>query len=210
MRGELERGGNDMDREQLEFRICQYLDGTVPAEEIDALQQILDRDADARAMLAEHRRLKGHFAAALPSLDWDRLAGHLSAAVADSERQAEADRRRLHFAWIAPWGKLAAAASVVLAMTAALLVARHEHRPAAVVPTQVAQRPSDIVIVAQPERPTGPSTEQITIGPSPALAANGGDWRYAQGVVAEPGPSVVVSRADVRQPGHDANAPLPR
>jgi anti-sigma factor RsiW len=201
-----------MDREQLEFRICQYLDGTLPAGDRAALEQTLAADADAQAMLAQHRRLQQQLNRhlATPELNWDRLAEHLSASVAEA---AAADVRGsqpislpVRFGWRQPWGWLSAAASVLLAATVTLLVARHARHAVAPLPLEMANRPSSIVIVPQPEPPAGSPVEQITIGPSPALAAQGGDWRYAQGVVAAPSRAVVVSRADA---GRDNHAPLP-
>src|SRR5438105_19050 len=78
-----------MDREQLEFRISQYVDGTLPAAEVAALEAVLAADAEARAVLEDFRKLDAAMKdqARLPQIYWDRLAAHLSDAVA---RQDEA------------------------------------------------------------------------------------------------------------------------
>jgi hypothetical protein len=202
-----------MDPEQLEFRICQYVDGTLPPADCAALEQTLIADAGARSILAQHRRLQQHLnrAMTLPTLNWDRLAEHLSEAVTAVDPTATSAPAAplslpLRFGWNLHRPRLAAAASVVLAITAGLLVFHHARLASARLPVEMAQRPSNIIIVPQPQPPAGLPLEQINIGPSPALAQQGGDWRYAQGVVAEPSRAVVVSRADARHDNHAAPA----
>lgn len=75
-----------MNRDQLEFAITQYLDGTLPPERVAALEQLLQSDEQARELLAEHRRLDailkaGRQLAAPPALDWDRIATTISDAL---------------------------------------------------------------------------------------------------------------------------------
>jgi anti-sigma-K factor RskA len=72
-----------MTSEELEFNICQYLDGTLVEEQRIALEALLERDAGARELLAEHRRLDEAMKAssAMPRMRWDKLADHLSKAV---------------------------------------------------------------------------------------------------------------------------------
>src|SRR5215217_7013902 len=74
--------------EQLEFRISQYADGTLPAAEVAALEMTLASDADARALLDEYRALDASLKRdlPLPEIKWDRLAEHLSGAVAEEDR----------------------------------------------------------------------------------------------------------------------------
>ena len=76
--------------EQLEFQISQYADGTLPAEEVAALEAVLAGDAEARALVAEYRSLDATLKRELPlpNVRWDRLAEHLSKVVAG---EAEAD-----------------------------------------------------------------------------------------------------------------------
>ena len=71
-----------MSPEQLEFAITQYLDGTLPAEDVVALERRLVENAEARAMLEEHRRLTTMLRAEPgPALAWDEVAGDLQAVV---------------------------------------------------------------------------------------------------------------------------------
>ena len=73
-----------MTKDQLEFAISQYLDGTLPPEELSALERVLESDAEARRMLEAYRSLdvlaKG--ALRLPALDWGRVSSSISQAVA--------------------------------------------------------------------------------------------------------------------------------
>jgi anti-sigma factor RsiW len=75
-----------MNRDQLEFAITQYLDGTLPPQQVSALEQLLQTDELARELLAEHQRLDAIFeiarqATAPPALDWDRIATTISDAL---------------------------------------------------------------------------------------------------------------------------------
>ena len=158
--------------EQLEFQIAQYADGTLPAEDRVALEQVLATDADARAMLDEYRRLDATLKRELPvpAMNWDRLATHLSDVV------AEEDRATTTIAWpLRNWGKLAAAAAIILLIgTVALLQLRPATPHSTVVvnvnQTQPATNGSATVVVVV----TGPAAQttdaapvvEINVGPS--------------------------------------------
>ena len=72
-----------MTPEELEFNICQYLDGTLPDAQRTVLEALLEHDAAARQLLAEHRKLDAAMknVSPLPELQWDRLADHFVNAV---------------------------------------------------------------------------------------------------------------------------------
>jgi anti-sigma factor RsiW len=71
-----------MTLEQLEFSITQYLDGTLPAEDVGALDARLASDPQARAMLDEQRALTDLLRGQPgPDLDWAEVARDLSAVV---------------------------------------------------------------------------------------------------------------------------------
>ena len=55
-----------MNREQIEFAISQYLDGTLNPLKRAGVEAHLEKDADARALLEEYRRLDGVLKGALP------------------------------------------------------------------------------------------------------------------------------------------------
>jgi hypothetical protein len=70
--------------DSLEFSISQYLDGSLPPEEVAALEARLKDDPSARELLAEYQRLDAmlkNSTPATPAIEWDRLAGQLSDAV---------------------------------------------------------------------------------------------------------------------------------
>src|SRR5215210_1346024 len=103
-----------MTRDELEFSISQYLDGTLAAAERDALEERLATDAEARAVYAEYEALNGAFAAmpAVPEIDWDQFAGKISAAVAREELPAQSYRIG---SWFRPVRLAAIAASLLVA-----------------------------------------------------------------------------------------------
>ena len=130
--------------EQLEFQIAQYADGTLPAAETAALERVLAGDADARALLDDYRRLdaslKGEMP--LPAMDWDRLASHLCAAV------AEEDRAMTTIAWpLRNWGRIAAAAAIIVVIGS---MALWHLRPATIAP------PNDSFVKVVPPSSAGP------------------------------------------------------
>ncbi len=169
-----------MIREELEFQISQYLDGTLPARESAALEERLATDAEARAIFAEYQQLNQSLQAnlPLPRIDFDSLATKISAAVAREEIPA---RRMFIGKWRAP-AALALAASVVIAVGIAI----HLYKP---------QKPAPISVVAQGAsviEVSGPSAEvavnkpvlDISISPAPGLAEN--NWRIAEDVIYRP------------------------
>jgi anti-sigma factor RsiW len=87
-----------MTSEQLEFAITQYLDGTLPPEEVGALQARLESDPEAQALLAVHERLTTLLRSLPgPELDWSELAGDFSAVVTGTvDEAAQAPDQRLN------------------------------------------------------------------------------------------------------------------
>ena len=162
-----------MDREQLEFQISQYADGTLPATEVAALEELLKTDAEARAMLDTYRRLdlvlKNEWA--LPEMNWDRLATHISARVAQEDAAANDANRSYRIAW-PTWGRVAIAAMLLIAIGLAFLHLLPRGQ------TNIVQRPGDattnptavpMILVQGPqsERSAGKVVEIVTIQPSP-------------------------------------------
>lgn len=71
-----------MTPEQLELSITHYLDGTLPPEDIGALEQILAADPVAQAIFQEHEKLTAVLRSQpLPEMDMGELARDLSAVV---------------------------------------------------------------------------------------------------------------------------------
>ena len=159
--------------EQLEFQIAQFADGTLPAGERAALERVLADNADARVLLDEYRRLDATLKREMPApaMNWDKLAAHLSDAVA-----AE-DRATTTIAWpLRHAGKLAAAAVILIIIGSMLLwslrpgVPRDNSFVNIVPPSRPTPNPTAVAIVeisgpaAQPA--SQPAVAQIEIGPS--------------------------------------------
>ena len=78
-----------MTNEELEYSISQYLDGTLPAEEVGALEARLAADAAARGLLEEHRALTKFLRSEPgPDMDWAEVAADLSAVVTGTVSEA--------------------------------------------------------------------------------------------------------------------------
>src|SRR5688572_14155868 len=108
---------NDMDLEQLEFQISQHLDGTLPAAERAALLQRIESDPVARELFETHRRIDAELRTGLrtPAVNWDRLAEHLSARVAEAD-EAQAPAPTLKPTFVRRMMPFAIAAMVLIAL----------------------------------------------------------------------------------------------
>src|SRR5437867_6381233 len=85
-----------MTRDQLEFAISQYLDGTLPPLETAALEERLANDANARELLAGYQRLNALVKSSLPEppqIDFEAFSTKLRDRLAD----VEAPIRRYRF-----------------------------------------------------------------------------------------------------------------
>lgn len=182
--------------ESLEFQICQLVDGTLPPAEREALLRQLDADPQARTLLAQHQRLQQGLGQlmALPAFDWTEVNAQLSGAIATAARPAAA------WGWRRWAGGFAAAACAVLAGSLALH--SFHAKQAAPEPVEVASRSPKIlnITVGANPQPSGSGVEQITVGPSQALVAQGQTGRYADAVVVQPTRAVVTARADAKPP----------
>jgi anti-sigma factor RsiW len=192
-----------MTRDELEFSISQYLDGTLAAAERDALEERLATDAEARAVYAEYESLNAAFAVApaLPDIDWDQFAGKISAAVAREELPAQSYKIG---PWVGPMRLAAIAASLLVAGGVAFSLLR----PGDGTPgggTQVVREPTRIVAV-DPPAPDALANAANSNGSTlhVAIAPPSGDGqpvvlRYADSVVQRPSRAVIVSAAPVAQ-----------
>jgi anti-sigma factor RsiW len=190
-----------MTRDELEFSISQYLDGTLAGDEEAALEARLAVDADARALLAEYRTLDAALKAApLPAVDWDKLAAHVCGAVAREEEPATSYR----IGFVRTMTRLALAACVLVGLGFGIrMLQRAQTNPTG---GAVAQKPTkppvEIVVVdASPAAPAA-STEPvgaIVVGPSterPSFAS------YHDDVISRPS-EVLVARGG--ETVHDAS-----
>ncbi len=151
-----------MTRDQLEFLISQYVDGTLPPDEHAALEHRLQSDTKARQILNEFRSLNDLLRTQLPSIpdvNWDQFAAGTSRAIADEE--APAIRMRIF-----TWSRLAIAASVLLVVGIGMLINRSA-------PTK--NNPPKLQAFAHIEGPTAepatqPAVVQVTVGPATEVA----------------------------------------
>jgi anti-sigma factor RsiW len=87
-----------MSPEQLEFILTQYLDGTLPPEQLDALERTLETDERAQALRDEHERLTALLRSQpMPEMDWDDLARDFCAVITGNvDEQSQAEDQRLN------------------------------------------------------------------------------------------------------------------
>jgi anti-sigma factor RsiW len=190
-----------MTRDQLEFAISQYIDGTLPPLETTALEERLATDAEARALLAEYRQLDDALETSLagvPAVAWDRFAQHLSDAVAQEEPPLR------HYSLVA-WRRAAAvalAACVALVCGIAFLSYRVGSSDATAQGLSGAQ---PVVLVIGPQVEQAPQTQtvaQVAVGPAPTMTDS---WRYAETIISRPA-VVMIDRAS--RPAQDSDSGL--
>src|SRR6185437_1220044 len=148
-----------MTRDELEFSISQYLDGTLPEAQRPALEARLAADAEAQAILAEERALTRLLRSEpLPEVRWDRLAESISSAI-DEQLDERVARASWWVRFRLPAG-LAVAASALLAIGIATYVLMHGNR--AVVNPNPGANPNPVAVATltvegpQADEPSGP------------------------------------------------------
>ena len=163
-------------RDQLEYAISQYIDGTLPPVESAALEERFAVDAEARELLAEYRSLDRSLKASLPmpTVAWDRLHAHLSEVVS----REEAPVRHYSFRTHARVAAVALAACVAVVFGVMFLSNRTASGPAS---------PQPVAIIVGPQVESASqqvaSVTQVSIGPAPTMSDS---WRYAETVVSRP------------------------
>jgi anti-sigma factor RsiW len=182
--------------EQLEFAISQYADGTLPPSQRAALEARLGTSPALMAMLDEYREFGGAFrdaSPALPAINWERLAVHLSDAVAQSDVQDDDHVRGYESPWAMP--RVMRMASLAVAACLALAIGISFERRAK--PAAAPVGPSEIAVAGPAaDAPAGAVVEQIAVGPSPAVAMDDSTFRYGDsGVVSQPA-RVVIATSD--------------
>jgi len=177
----------------LELSITQYLDGSLSPSERAALEKLLESDAEARAMLEEHRKIDALLKSSpVPEIRWDVLAGQISAAVAKVEIPVEAEPARgYRMNWMRIGMPMAIAASLLIGIG----IAFHLFRPQAPHLTTVNQLKAIAVITGpQVETTTAASDVQITVGPAQVASSDDSMlWRYSDDVTSRPAHVTVAS-----------------
>jgi anti-sigma factor RsiW len=191
-----------MSRDELEYAISQYIDGTLPMLERDTLEVRLATDAEAREILAEYRKLDAVLKTALPTpaIAWDRLSDQINRATAQEEapiRHYSIGRALGSMSWA---GRVAIAASLLFAISLVTYFI-NDHGQAgnpglarngviAVTGPQIERAPADAVVA------------QIAIGPAPETPH---EWFASEDVVTRP-TVVLIDRANTS--GQDSDSSL--
>ena len=196
-----------MTREELEFSVCEYLDGTLGEAERVALEGRLASDPEAREILCEERALTVALRSGeLPEVKWDSLAERISGGI-DEELEERVERASWAIRARSPWF-MAAAASVGLVLGLAVFYGVNQRGgnsggTGGVTPVPVAL----VVEGPQEDRPAGPVVTEVSIGPggsyakAPSLApyADEMDTRPTRVAIAA-GTPVVVEEAPAPSP----------
>jgi anti-sigma factor RsiW len=196
---------NDIIMRDVEFLIVQYLDGSLAEGERAALEARLANDPEARALLDEHRALDVLLRRdRIPDIRWDVLSRHLSSAVMAAQMpEVEEPVHTLRMPWVGWAGKLAIAATLVIA-TGIVIVALKHGSPKTTSPmasttikTNV-QVATGFVSVTGPkaEGESGPAESQVSVGPSRAIAGESMLAQYNDEVISRPAHIMVASGAN--------------
>lgn len=201
-----------MTRDELEFSISQYVDGTLVDDgQRSALEERLATDAEARALYAEYQTLQGVLVSSLPmpEVDWDQFASRVSAAVEREEMPAQSYKISR---WFSRPMQFAVAASVLIAGSIALTMLRPgggggggatgpgTRGPAAIAPTQIVR--IDAPAAAEsPEAVAATSAQPaLSVAIVPPAADDGRPTvLYADSVVQRPSRAMIVSATPVAQ-----------
>ena len=198
--------------EDFEFRISQYADGTLSAEEASALEAELATNSEARALLEEYRKLNATLkhALPLPAINFDRLADHLSDAVAAADDQPAVTIKL--FAWTRA-AQVAIAATILLVIGSAAWLTLRPAQPLeqiVISGPQTAPTPLGglaIVEVSGPsiESAAQPAVVEVAIGPSDLAKQQ--PLTYAAEDIIYRAPRVVIASTAVKR--QDTVASLP-
>ena len=196
------------DAEQFEFAISQYADGHLSPDQLADFEARLTENPVAQATLSHHRQLNSVLksSAHLPEMHWDRLAAHLSNAIADV---AEPPSIKLFpNRWVRGFGSLAMAACVLIASVLGIRSYLSHPKPTE---NQVVISPKstgsvNVAINTQatpilveiggpdPEPATGIAVADISIGAGPQAAINDSP-AFAEGIITRSPRSLIASNA---------------
>jgi hypothetical protein len=180
-------------REELEYSISQYIDGTLPLLDRNALEERLAVDAEARGILAEYQKLDNTLKRAmprLPAIAWDRLAGEIQQAVAAVEDPPVRHYSIRSLVTATSWTHRLAIAALLLLGVAITTFILNNSNPGTTTPRQASG--TLVVVGPQPQQASQPAIVQLEIGPSPELANQ--DWRINEEFISRP-TVVLIDRA---------------
>jgi hypothetical protein len=191
-------------RDELEFSISQYLDGTLADEQRPAVEALLAEDPEAQAILAEERALTALLRAEpLPEVRWDRLADSISSAI-DEQLEERVARASWWMRFRMPAG-LAIAASAAIAIGIAAFVLTHGR--SSVVNPGSRPHPNPVAVATlnvegpQADAPAGPAVTEISIGAGGSYAAKDSALDpYADEIDSRPARVVIASGIEPERP----------
>lgn len=184
------------ERDQLEFAISQYLDGTLPPLERNALERYLAEDEQAQQLLEEYRaldRLARSNVLPMPAVRWDRLADHLAQVVAREQPHV----RPYSIEWVRWGSRIAVAASLLLAAGIGILATFwNEPTPQTPVTVVVSGPRGDTThATALPAEQAEPIVASVTIGPPRATSDT--DLLHVEEALARPTRIIVAAANDI-------------
>jgi anti-sigma factor RsiW len=197
-----------MTRDELEFQISQYLDGTLAGDDQSALEARLADDADARALLDEYRRLDVVLKAApVPAVDWDALSTQICGAVAE---QADEPAQSYRIGVFRTMAGLALAACLLIGLGFGIRLMQpprtNQTGGGGGVAVNPSKAPVEIVVVDATPASTAPAASAepivgIAVGPATSLQDRPGFAGFHDELISRPS-QVFIARGG--EPVHDA------
>jgi anti-sigma factor RsiW len=177
-----------MTREELEFSISQYLDGTLAADERLALEARLETDPQAQAILRQEQALTALLRSVpAPRISWDALAERISGAI-DKQLEERVARASWMLRFRSP-AILAAVASVGLIAGISLRLLFQARQQV----TGTAQTVAMVVEGPQEDAPNGPAVTEVSIGPGGTYAKDSSLAPYADEIDSRPSRVVIAA-----------------
>jgi anti-sigma factor RsiW len=186
-----------MTRDELEYSITQYLDGTLDEASRGALEARLAEDPEARALLEEHRLLTAALrSGSLPQVRWDRLSQSIGAAI-DDQLADRAERASWAIRMVRSPAYVALAASVLLAIGLAIHFLTQHNPGRSTSPTPATATVALDIQGPQEDQSAGPAVEEVSIGPGGSYAHASTLAPYADEIDTRPARVVVAAGAPV-------------
>jgi anti-sigma factor RsiW len=183
-----------MTREELEFSICQYLDGTLAEEQRVVIEARLASDPEAQEILREEKRLTIALrSTSVPDVRWDVLADRISGAI-DDETERRVARASLAMKIRSPW-VMAVAASVGLVVGMALHFVVSPHGSVAMHGISGGTPVAMVIEGPAEDAPAGPVVTEVSIGPGGTYAKAPSLAPYADQMDSRP-TRVVIAAGD--------------
>ena len=187
------------DRDNFEFALSQYADGTLNELEKRAVEERLMNDAEGRLLVSDFARidLMLRNSRELPEMDFDVFANKISAAIEAEEAHVAAPIRLHLYRWA---GGLAAAAALAIAAVVGFRTQPPTSNHGLTQPTEIVAQGTPVegsAVIAGPSIETASAAPAIKIGvgPSEILAKRGDTLSLGEEAIAPRPPKVVIGSA---------------